>query len=165
MTPEVIIFLVSGIAISILFLINVVLIWYFYRTNKKIDALLEKGKIKDFKDILLSQNEKNKDLEQKIQEAFLKIKNLENISKITIQKTAVVRFNPFNQMGGNQSFAIALLDAKNNGFVLSSLFVKDGNRVYAKFINNGKSDHSLSKEEIEAIEKACLPAGGQKNHD
>ncbi|MEK7080342.1 MAG: DUF4446 family protein, partial [Patescibacteria group bacterium] len=113
----------------------------------------------------LSQNEKNKDLEQKIQEAFLKIKNLENISKITIQKTAVVRFNPFNQMGGNQSFAIALLDAKNNGFVLSSLFVKDGNRVYAKFINNGKSDHPLSKEEIEAIEKACLPAGGQKNHD
>ena len=89
-----------------------------------------------------------------IKEAFLKIKNLEEISKITIQKTAIVRFNPFNEMGGNQSFVIAILDAKNNGFVISSLFVKDGNRVYAKAIKNCKSDHILSGEEKEAIEKA-----------
>ena len=154
MALQAIIFLASGIVISILVLTNAFLLWYFYKTNKKIDTLLEKGKIKDFKDVLLSQNEKNRDLEQKIKEAFSKIKNLDNISEKTIQKIGVVRFNPFNEMGGNQSFVIALLDAKNNGFVISSLFVKEGNRVYAKFINNGKSDHLLSKEEVEAIEKA-----------
>ncbi len=165
MALQELIFLLSGSVILVLIIINAVLLWYFYSTNKKIDALLEKGKIKDFKDILLSQDKKNKDLEQKIKDAFSKIKNLENISEITIQKIAVVRFNPFNEMGGNQSFVIALLDGKNNGFVISSLFVKDGNRVYAKFINNGKSDHLLSKEEKEAIEKACLPAGmAEKSH-
>ena len=77
----------SGVVILILFLINVFLVWYFYRTNKRLDKLLKKGKIRDFKDILLSQNGKNKDLEEKIKEAFLKIENLEDISKKTIQKT------------------------------------------------------------------------------
>ena len=57
-------------------------------------------------------------------------------------------------MGGNQSFVIALLDAENNGFVISSLFVKEASRVYAKTIKKGKSDYSLSKEEQEAIAKA-----------
>jgi hypothetical protein len=57
-------------------------------------------------------------------------------------------------MGGNQSFVIALLDDKNNGFVISSLFVKEGNRVYAKAIREGKSDYLLSKEEVEAINRA-----------
>jgi hypothetical protein len=57
-------------------------------------------------------------------------------------------------MGGNQSFVIAFLDQKNNGFVISSLFVKDGNRVYTKEVKDGKSDHTLSSEEKEAIEKA-----------
>jgi hypothetical protein len=144
----------SGIVILILIAINAFLVGYFYKTNKKIDTLLEKGKIKSFKDILMSQKGKNDDLEDKIKDAFLKIKNLEDICEKTIQKTGIVRFNPFNEMGGNQSFVIALLDDRNNGFVISSLFVKEGNRVYAKAVINGKSDHSLSKEEVEAINKA-----------
>ena len=47
-----------------------------------------------------------------------------------------------------------LLDEKNNGFVISSLFVQDGNRVYAKAIKDGNSEHTLSNEEKEAINKA-----------
>ena len=154
MALQAIIFLLLGIVILILVAINGFLLWYFYKTNKKIDTLLEKGKIKDFKNIFLSQKEKNNDLEEQIKEAFLKIKNLDNISEKTIQKVGVVRFNPFNDLGGNQSFVIALLDNQNNGFVISSLFIKEGNRVYAKFINAGKSDHLLSKEEMEAISHA-----------
>ena len=159
MALEAIIFLLSGIVILILVVINAFLLWYFYRTNKKIDSLLEGGKIKSFKDIFLSQKEKNADLEEKIKDAFLKIKNLEDISKITIQKTGIVRFNPFNNMGGNQSFVIALLDDQNTGFVISSLFVEEGNRVYAKAIKQGQSDHRLSEEEKSAINKAINSNG------
>jgi len=148
-------FLVSSASLAIvLTILNALLLLYFYKTNKKLDRLLEKGKIKDFKSILLSQTEKNDELEKKLKEAFSKIKKLENISEKTIQKTGVVRFNPFNEMGGNQSFVIALLDNENSGFVISSLFVKEGNRVYAKAIRDGKSDHLLSDEEKEAIERA-----------
>ena len=151
---NVLIFLLLGSVIFILVVINAFLLWRFNQTNKRMDALLEKGNIKDFKSILLSQKDKNRDLEGQIGEAFSKIKDLEDISKITIQKTAIVRFNPFNEMGGNQSFIVALLDGKNNGFVISSLFVREGNRVYSKSIKNGKYDYMLSKEESEAIEKA-----------
>jgi hypothetical protein len=154
MALQAIIFLSLGALVLILVVINAFLIRYFYKTNKKIDTLLEGGKIKSFKDIFMSQKGKNEDLEDKIKDAFLKIKNLESVCERTIQKTGIVRFNPFKEIGGNQSFVIALLDDKNNGFVISSLFVKEGNRVYAKAVNNGKSDHSLSEEEVEAINKA-----------
>ncbi|MCX6721164.1 MAG: DUF4446 family protein [Candidatus Staskawiczbacteria bacterium] len=154
MTVSTAIFSLLSAVILILFLINCLFLWRFYRTNKKMEEILESGKVKDFKALFLKQKEKNNEFEGQIKNAFSKIKELENISKRTIQKIGIVRFNPFNEMGGNQSFVIALLDDKNNGFVISSLFVKDGNRVYAKNIKQGKSDHLLSKEEVEAINRA-----------
>lgn len=154
MALQAIIFLLLGLIIAILLAINGFLFWYSYQANKKIDKLLEKGKIKDFKDIFLSQKDKNSDLEAKIKDAFLKIKDLENLSQTTIHKIGVVRFNPFNDMGGNQSFVVALLDGKNNGFIISSLLIKDGSRVYTKTIKQGKSDYLLSNEELEAVNRA-----------
>jgi hypothetical protein len=150
---EIIIIFLS-IIIIILAVFSAIVSFNSFKIKKMVDELLEKGNIKDFKDIFLSQKDKNDRLEKDLQEAFLRIKELEDIAKITIQKTAVVRFNPFNELGGNQSFVIALLDAKNNGFVISSLFVKEGNRVYSKSIKAGKSDHALSNEEVEAINQA-----------
>lgn len=153
MSFETNIFLLLG-AVLVLAIINVFLVVYCYLSSKKVDILLEKGKIKDFKELLFSQKEKNDDLAEQIKSAFLKIGILEELSRKTIQKVGIVRFNPFNGMGGDQSFAIALLDDRNTGFVISSLFVGEGNRVYAKALKNGKSDHALSAEEKQAIEKA-----------
>lgn len=153
--PEIFILLVILSAlVAILLIANVFFIFLFYKTDKKIISLIKKGKIKEFKELLIKQKDKNSDLEKDIKDAFLKIKNLEKISKKTIQKIGIVRFNPFNEMGGNQSFVIAVLDDNNDGFVISSLFVKESNRVYAKTVKSGKSDFKLSEEEIEAIKRA-----------
>jgi len=103
---------------------------------------------------LLSHAEKNKKLEDSIEKIFGDVENLRKLSEKSVQNIGVVRFNPFSDMGGNQSFAIALLDNKNNGFVISSLFIKEGNRVYAKAVKDGKSDYLLSNEEKEAIVRA-----------
>ena len=146
--------IVSVATVLVLIGINIFLLVRFNQTNKKIDKLLEGGKIKDFKDIFLSQKDKNNDLEMQIKHAFAKIKNLEDISETTVRKIGVVRFNPFNDMGGNQSFVIAMLDNKNNGFIISSIFAKEGSRVYSKTVKDGKSEYILSKDEVEAIEKA-----------
>ena len=143
-----------GAVILVLVILNAFLIFYFYKTNKKFDLLLEKGKIKSLKDILFKQIDKTKDQEEIINKIIDRVKNLENISEKTFQKIGVVRFNPFDNLGGNQSFVISLLDKQNNGFVISSLFIKDGNRVYAKAVKNGLSEHPLSDEEKEAIERA-----------
>ncbi len=154
MSIQTIIFLLLILVVLVFIAINIVLLRKFNKTNEKIDALLEKGKIKEFKDIFLSQKEKNENLEEQVKDAFLKIKKLEDICEITIRKIGIVRFNPFSDMGGNQSFIIAMLDNKNNGFLISSLFVNDGNRVYTKAVKNGKSEHALSPQEVEAIDKA-----------
>lgn len=72
------------------------------------------------------------------------------------QKFGFVKFNPFNdRVAGDQSFVIALLDNKKNGFVKTFLYTRDGVRVYVKPIKEGKPvDFELSQEELEAIHKA-----------
>ena len=73
-----------------------------------------------------------------------------------IQKFGYVPFNPFgDRIGGEQSFVVALLDNKGNGFVKTFMYTRDGVRVYVKPIRDGKSnDYELSKEEMEAIKNA-----------
>lgn len=74
------------------------------------------------------------------------------------QKHALIRFNPFEEAGGDQSFVIALLDGDNNGIVVSSLHSRGGTRVYAKQVVGAKpATHQFSKEEKEAVEKAARP--------
>ena len=71
-----------------------------------------------------------------------------------IQRIGVVRFNPFPDTGGNQSFVVALLDAGGDGVVLSSLHSRGGTRVYLKQLSQGKAENALSEEELEAIRRA-----------
>jgi len=140
--------------ILILVFINAVLLSKFSKTSKNIDLMLENGKIKDLKDVLLGQIEKSRGLDFELKKALERIQNIEISSLNHFQKIGVVRFNPFVNMGGNQSFVIALLDNKNNGFLISSFFGKEGNRLYAKTVKNGKSELSPSQEELEALKRA-----------
>lgn len=71
-----------------------------------------------------------------------------------VQHVGVVRFNPFDDAGGDQSFALAFLDARDTGVVLSSLYSREGTRLYAKPIVKGKSKYRLTEEENEALANA-----------
>jgi hypothetical protein len=72
-----------------------------------------------------------------------------------IQKVGLLRFNPFKDTGGDQSFILALVDAKGTGVIISSLHTRSGTRWYAKHVTNGKgSEYELSKEEEEALKTA-----------
>jgi len=84
---------------------------------------------------------------------------LEGLAQQSIQKVGVIRFNPFADTGGDQSFAVALLDAQGNGVVLSSLHGRADTRIFAKPVQAGRSKHALSEEEQDAIRKALSPAG------
>jgi hypothetical protein len=72
----------------------------------------------------------------------------------TVQWIGIVRYNPFRNTGGAQSFAVAVVDARGNGFVLSSLHARENTRVYAKPLNQWESEYTLTDEEIEAISRA-----------
>ncbi|HUW95502.1 MAG TPA: DUF4446 family protein, partial [Anaerolineae bacterium] len=72
----------------------------------------------------------------------------------SMQRLGLVRFNAFEGIGGEQSFAIALLDEAGDGFVLSSLQGRDESRLYAKPITKWDSTYTLSVEENQAIARA-----------
>ena len=71
-----------------------------------------------------------------------------------VRHVAVVRFNAFPNTGGEQSFALALLDAEGNGAVVTTLAGREESRTYAKPIVGGSSPYLLSEEEREAIRRA-----------
>ena len=76
-------------------------------------------------------------------------------------RVGLVRFNPFEDTGGNQSFALAMLDGNGDGFVVSSLHARAGTRLYAKSVSRGASDSALSDEEAEALRQAtAMPSRG-----
>ena len=70
-----------------------------------------------------------------------------------IRKVGFLRFNPFPDTGGDQSFIIALLDAENTGIVLSSLYRREGMRLYGKAVDRGAARQTLSEEEERVLEE------------
>ena len=76
---------------------------------------------------------------------------LEKAAFFSLQHLGVVRYNPFPGTGGDQSFAIALVDGHGNGVVLSSLHARELTRVYAKPLQKWESAYSLTDEEKQAI--------------
>ena len=95
-----------------------------------------------------------KKLESNIDKISQELAELKKNNKKNLQKVGMVRFNPFREGGGDQSFSVAVLDEDNNGFVITSLYGHDANRIYAKPVANGASSYSLSLEEKEALNKA-----------
>jgi len=95
-----------------------------------------------------------KDLEKNFGKISEELENLKRENKFSIQRVGIIRFNPFKEIGGDQSFSAALLDGNNDGIVITSLYTREGNRVYGKPIKAGLSEYLLSEEEKKAIEMA-----------
>jgi hypothetical protein len=79
------------------------------------------------------------------------IRNLYKNMEKTFQKMGIVKYDAFQQMGGQLSFSLVLLDEKNNGFIINSVHSTDGCYSYTKEIKNGQSPLFLGKEEAEAL--------------
>ena len=84
---------------------------------------------------------------------------LEAGARMHFGRLGLVRFNPFDDTGGNQSFVLAMLDANNDGFVMSSLHSRTVSRLYTKAIFCGTSEMTLSAEETQAVEIAVSQGG------
>ncbi len=91
------------------------------------------------------------DLEKKYIEVE---KRLIDLEKKSIQKLGVVRFNPFSDIGGDQSFSVALLDGEENGVIITGLYSRDESRIFAKPVEKGKSSYNLSDNEEKVIDQA-----------
>ncbi len=147
MQIEIALLIVFGIWLSVLTFLLYLYINFFNRLTKGANG----GNLKKVLDIIL-------DNQQKYREEIVKIgKDVEVLGKEGVyhfQKMGLVRFNPFKEMGGDHSFSLAIIDKEENGMIITSLHTRERTRIYMKLVRGGRSDHELSQEEKEALDKA-----------
>jgi len=153
---------IGAAIVGILLLIwNIFLHLSISRLNKNQQQLFSGKGGEDLEKIILGHVKGLKELDRDIQDLYGISNQIHNLASRSIHKVGVIRFNPFKDLGGDQSFSIALLDGENSGVVFSSLHSREGNRVYAKPVSKGKAiKYPLTDEEVEAIKKAEAGAEG-----
>jgi len=90
------------------------------------------------------------------------LRNLQTIQRTCLQHVGLVRFDAFRDVGGKQSFALALLDADHNGVLVTGLFGRDEGRTYAKPLHGGTSEVALTDEEKSALKQALERSGATR---
>ncbi|MBI4049696.1 MAG: DUF4446 family protein [Candidatus Doudnabacteria bacterium] len=142
-------------AISVILILT--LIWVIYKLLKlerirRQFLTSETGK--NLEDVLVEQNRKLTNLTTEVSQLGKELEQLISSNQHDIKKVGFIRFNPFEDDGGNMSFALALLNEHDNGVVISSLHSRTGTRMYAKSVASGKSESKLTSEEQQAIKQA-----------
>ena len=130
-------------------------------------ALLKVSKLQDMYEKFLGGSSKNtieailldyytqtKSIDERYSGIQKDLKKLEDDMESCLQKVAIVRYNPFKETGGNLCYALAMLNKKNDGVLINSIFSRDGSYNYGKPVVNGKSEFNLSTEEQEALDLA-----------
>ncbi len=143
------------IALGIVALWLLVLTGFFWRTlshyNKLTKGVSEKS-LKTVLEKLLKESElTTRDIE------YLKdyCGRIEKEGLLHIQKVGLIRFNPFKDTGGDQSFVLSLIDGNDTGVIISGLYSRSGTRWYAKRVAAGKGiEHELTDEEKKALKEA-----------
>lgn len=124
----------------------------FFRFFKTLTKGVSEKDLKTLLTEILQEIKAVKEEKEKIKEA---VEKLEKESISGIQKVGLVRYNPFSDTGGDQSFVLSLLDGDDNGIVITSLHSREQTRIFTKPVKKGsKVGYEFSKEEIEAINRA-----------
>ncbi|HET9522019.1 MAG TPA: DUF4446 family protein [Candidatus Limnocylindrales bacterium] len=141
-------------AVLVLVLVAIVQARRVGRMRRRLESLTRDGEGRSLEAMLEAHLDKVYAVAREVDELSARSAVLEAGARKAIQRVGLVRYNPFEETGGNQSFALALTDAVGDGIIVSSLHARSGTRVYAKSIVGGKSDGALSHEEAEALRLA-----------
>lgn len=138
----------------ILLILIIVALCKLKKLNRKFDRFMRGKDAESLEDTILSCIEKNEQIDQMNQLLREEIIGLRKNQRITYQKMGMVKYNAFREMSGDLSYALALLDQEENGFIINSVYAKEGGYSYIKEIIKGESSILLSEEEKAALEKA-----------
>jgi biopolymer transport protein ExbB/TolQ len=134
-------------------LVVALLVWIIV-IHRKLSQLTRGKSGASLEDIITHNNHAIAQNQQVQEKQSQQISILQEKIQSTLQHVGIVRYNPFKETGGNQSFAIALTDEHKNGVVISSLYTRERVNVFAKPLENGGSSFQLTAEEEQAIAKA-----------
>ncbi len=149
------VYMLGGLGLFFIFVWLVLLSMYIFKLAKHYNSLIGQAENKSLQETLDSLLKENHKAKKDLADLMVKYDKIEKDGKLHIQKIGLLRFNPFKDTGGDQSFVVALVDAADTGVVISGLYSRSGTRWYAKRVISGKgSEHELSEEERKAIQVA-----------
>lgn len=143
--------LVLNLIILVMFLVTIV---RSGGVRKQYQTLMRGVQKENLEELLLKQADIIHESLDQVNQLSMRTNKLETSIEACLQKTALVRFNAYDNMGSDLSFSLALLDQQDNGIVISSLYGREESRTYAKPVVGGNSTYPLSEEEKDAISQA-----------
>ncbi|HST25014.1 MAG TPA: DUF4446 family protein [Gaiellaceae bacterium] len=147
---------VGAAAGAVVVALLVLLVWIDSRRGRaQRETLLgESGSRRDLVDFAITLQGRVDDLHRAVDEIAAAVARVDRRMDATIARTAIVRYDAYEQAGGRQSASVALLDANRTGIVISAIQGRDYARVYVKELDQGKASAALSPEEQQAVERA-----------
>ena len=149
-----IILIAMTILLALLIILSIVTLVKLSSTKKRYKMLVNGATGEDLENIIADNIAQMNELvvkNNKIDEDYAAMRNLFEKS---LQKIAVYRFSAFHDMGGDMSYAVAMLDHNNNGVIFSSIFGRQESCTYVKPVENGISKYPLSEEENKVLQEA-----------
>lgn len=147
--------LIGMLVLILVLLVMLVILMVQFSNLKKRHAKFMRGKDgKSLEKDIVSLYEDNQFLKSSVEKDKKDIRVLFKNMESAFQKVGIVKYDAFQQMGGKLSFSLALLNEKNDGFIINSVHSSDGCYSYTKEIRGGQSEISLGNEEKVALEIA-----------
>lgn len=144
-----------GTGLLVIFVWMGILTYSFWRQGKFLNALFPKNAERDIRKKFEEVTETVADFKTELTVLDERVTQIQNKGTRHIQRMELLRFNPYDETGGDISFTVCLLDELGSGVVMTSLHARSGTRVFAKDVTSGlNSKYELSKEEKLVIKKA-----------
>jgi len=145
---------IGAAAAAALAVVFVVLNALALRRVRKAQLVLLGGGKADLVDFAVSLQSRVDDLHRAVDEIAAGLARVDRRVDDTVSKTAIVRYDAYENSGGHQSASVAMLDSARTGVVLSAIQGRDYARIYVKELDRGRASVALSPEELEAVERA-----------
>ncbi len=149
-------YIIIGLAVITLILLVAVIVCIINmkKLYRRYDYFMRGKDAETLEDIIIEQIEEIKNLRSEDKANKEAIRSLNRNQRASYQKFGLVKYNAFKGMGGTLSFAVALLDYTNSGFVMNSVHSREGCYLYIKPVDRGQTETLLGNEEKEALEQA-----------
>ena len=149
-------YIIIGLAVIVLILLilTIVNIVQMIKLKKGYKVFMSGKGAKNLEDTLIKRLNQVDALIESNDENKKNIKELFTNMQITYQKMGLIKYDAFNEMGGKLSFSLAMLDKRNNGFIINAMHTREGCYTYIKEIVDGNSIIVLSEEEQKALNRA-----------
>lgn len=140
--------------VLILFLLFITNIVQMRKLKKNYKIFMSGNGAKNLEDTLIMRLDQVDRLIEENAENEAKIKTLNDNMSQTYQKMGLIKYDAFQEMGGKLSFSLAMLNVKNDGFIINAMHTREGCYTYIKEVVDGNSIIMLSEEEKEALNRA-----------